>query len=322
MAKDYVNRAVTYIERKFRPVSRDNGWYESDCYYCGRRMKMGYNYAENRFKCWACPARGNLLEFVQEVEDLSTFSRVVAFLKDFDPASIQQITRLAKLAHRVKKTVKASGLTYPAGFIPLYMADYYSSGQRVIDYINRIGLDPEVLAAKGFGYVPPGVSDFEDRLIIPFYDNECRLVYYIGRTISKTDPFRYKNMHGEVLGTQDLLYNMQALYEYDTVRVVEGWADAETLGPNSVAYLTSGMSPKQWSLLINSPVKTLQFFPDLGWYNQVKAMVLPYLDRFTIYVVDPAHMSHLPGKDANEWGKHACMLALNKTPELTYSQCL
>lgn len=322
MKVDHVNRAVTYIERKFSPVSRNNGWYECDCYYCGRKMKMGYNYASNAYKCWACPARGSLIEHVQDVEDISTFRETLRFLATFEPANVKQITKLAKLSYRVRKNIKATGLKYPTGFVPLYLADQLVSGSKVLDYIKGIGLDAEVLAAKGFGYVPPGIQEFENRLIIPFYDNYGCLVYYIGRTISKREPARYKNMVSEGVGTQDLLYNMQAIYEYDTIRVVEGWADAETLGPNSVAYLTSSMSHKQWSLLINSPVKNLQFFPDKGWYKQVKTMVLPYLDRFNIWVVDPDNFSHLSGKDANDWGKHECMLALSKTPQTTYMTCL
>lgn len=312
-------RAITYLELRYKIVPANNGWVETSCQYCGKWRKMGFNYQESRFKCWSCQARGSLLQYVQDEKDFSDFKETAKFLMEYDEAAVKISTPLERTLHRAKKARQVSSVKLPEGFTHLSLAADFDYGRKVLQYIRKIGLNATDLASRGFGYVPDNDSDFAERLIIPVY-REGLMIYWLGRTLADSK-LRYRNMQStEDVSAGSLLYNEDCLHSHKVVNVVEGWADAETLGHNSVAYLRNNLSEVQWRILYDSKVQELRFFPDADYYKDTLRFALPYIDRFAIYVADTRKLAAMGGKDVNNWGKASCELLLDITPRLTYKQ--
>ncbi len=221
--------------------NEDSGQLKYDCPACAEdkglidtdgKHNLEINYFKNRFNCWACGktnhmhgpieklvkrygTKHNLADFMlikPEEEEIEEYldnikrDRVIALPEEF-------------------RLLKDSNETHPRYKWAMY-------------YLRQRGITDEIIDKYNIGFVSEGL--YRDRIIIPSYDSNGILNFFIARSFNDRIKPKYLNPSVE---KQDLIFN-EKLLNYDaTIFLVEGAFDHIVI-PNSVPLLGKVLHPK------------------------------------------------------------------------------
>lgn len=230
--------------------------------------------AKKRFHCFGCGAKGNILEFVAEMEGLdrkSELRKAAAKLAAISGTPLAEGERkdgrsVARRARTRDRSKPAEGPKPPAppalernpGCYPLKFIEYDHP------YLAGRGIDPKRAEEFGIGFYE-GKGSMRGRIVIPIEDwwpddpEENRLVAYIGRwpgdDVPKGEP-RYRTP--KEFQKHQVLYNLHRIVGAKHAYVVEGCFDAVALhafGFPAVALMGNSISPEQVELLWRAGVR-------------------------------------------------------------------
>ena len=317
-------KSFTYFNSNFNLKKTSKGWYTFDCPFCGKSHKMAVNFGIGFAKCWVCEWRGNVYEFVKDFENVS-FSDAKYKIQTIKPSAIK-VEDIIATSNAIRQEV--SGVDLPIGYKGILDGDGIMA-QRAREYLMGRGFDLDRLDRMGIGYVShkqevEPSDDYFGYIIIPFL-SMGELVYYIGRDFIGNF-LRYKNPLKEQtgVGKGDVLFNEDALHLYETAFIVEGWADAVTIGENGVSTQGWSLSQRQKRLIMSSEVDRLVFVPDAGVDGTGKSFYEKALESATsfinsgkeVYVLDLNVLDS--GKDINELGKDVIMGLYNSSEPMDF----
>lgn len=202
---------------------------------------------KNIFQCFACRARGNVLDFVAAMEQCSIreaalrlqqwFGVRASGLRFYPAAAGRQDGELVR---------KEEGRNLPLRFALTGVEPNHP-------YLAQRGIDPSTAAEFGVGFYPgPGLMS--RRIVIPIRNLHGQLVAYAGRALDDRPP-KYKLPRGFRKALE--LFNLQraAVPGGKTVIVVEGYFDCMRIHqagfPRVVALMGSSLSAAQESGLLH-----------------------------------------------------------------------
>ncbi|NBB94653.1 MAG: DNA primase [Planctomycetes bacterium] len=212
------------------------------------------------YKCFACGAGGNALQFVMNVEKLS-FPEAVRTLADRQAIPLPKDTAQAP---QTEGGVSKNDLAAVCEFAMTYFAAQLRqpAGKAALDYVHGRGMTDESIEAFGLGYAPDrwdslikaaaqkGIGEgqlvsaglvrrrdsggcydyFRNRLMFPIHDTAGRVAGFGGRALSAEERAKYLNSPESALfDKSSMLYGLQFARE-GIVRsrqavVVEGYFD-------------------------------------------------------------------------------------------------
>lgn len=186
-----LNFVVDRIYENCKRVKRRDNSYNFECPVCGEGKSAGkkrrgfYFTAENYFFCQNCQRSWSTINWIIEVER-STFKDVVEEARKYDNTVTEVLMR------KQEPVVKKNAPSLPYDSINLFdpiQLQYYRSNedvQRALKYINSRRLNTAINRPKAF-YM--SLTDFihKNRLCIPFYDADGKIVYYQSRAITPQD---------------------------------------------------------------------------------------------------------------------------------------
>ena len=313
---------VAYFQYHHGIRKHSNHWYAFECTFCNDgKKKMAVNPHYENVKCFKCGYSDNVTNYVMGDQGLS-YGQAKRYVLNLDIDHI----KLSMLDNTNGSTHKVTLIDLPKGFIPLNQGDGVLS-DRARKYITDRGLNLSLLTKMGVGYVKTSNEDDPDedyfgRIIIPF-KRRGRLIYYVGRDFLGTQYLRYKNPKESVvgIGKSQLLYNEDALFQYDDVWLFEGWSDALTVGQNATASLGWKLSPTQIHKLRGGNYKNLIYVPDAGKlpngslvYHQAINQAAQLIDYKRIKILDLNPFGK--NMDANKLGLSKLLSVEQKTPYL------
>jgi len=212
------------------------------CPYCRHhKRKMSVNTERDVYKCWICDVHGRKIRRV--IKRFGSYAQ----LKDWDRLSGKEdITEFDKLFDDiVKKNIK-NYLTLPEEFVTLTGGNKELSSMRALNYLKNRNITQEDIVKWKIGYCLRG--QFEGRIIVPSFDMEGRVNYFIARSF--TDDWRkYLNPSA----SRDIIFNHLFVDWNKDVVLVEGAFDAIVAGPNSIPMLGSTLRVN--SLLFQEIIK-------------------------------------------------------------------
>jgi DNA primase len=282
-------------------------------------MAVSFNW--ERVKCWKCGYNENILQFVMELEDVR-YGRAKEIINNTAPSDFN-----LDVFEELPNIRKFDTVQLPVGFNTILEGEGIL-GKRARNYMKARGYDLEKLDMMGFGYCNKHDEDyyldFFGRIIVPF-KADGRLVYYIGRTFMEGEE-RYKNPPTDTFGVGkgDLIFNEDAINIQKRCMVVEGWADALTLGDEGISTQGWSLSSTQKTKMLRGTCETYVFVPDKGFYLEAVKTALDFIEEKKVYVVETDNiLPHYPHKkDANELGLENILEELDKTPPLTLSKAM
>jgi DNA primase len=225
---------------KYRMHSSDKGQISFDCPVCSYDIKsldhgdgkgnLEVNYKDEVFKCWSCAesheTHGSLYRLIKKFGTLKQLKRY-EILKPDD----------VRVIEATKKEIKM-----PQEFIPLNnvsdgfkMTHYYKQAK---NYLNKRNVDDKIIRKYNIGFCYEG--PYANRIIIPSYDQERELNYFIARSYLERTKMKYKNPEVE---KETIIWNECLVDWSKRIYLVEGAFDSIFL-PNSIAMLGKYISDK------------------------------------------------------------------------------
>jgi DNA primase len=227
-----------------RKHNEDTGQVAFDCPACSDEKGMAdgdgkgnleINYNRGMFKCWSCGETHNM------------HGPVIKLLKKYaTPKNIRDYLLVKPDADLISNKERPKIiLTLPEGYKKLSECtekDYKS--QQALAYLYKRGITDEIIEDYEIGYTYRG--KYFNRVIIPSYDSEGELNYFIARWFtSEYTKLKYLNPEVE---KQEIIFNEGKINWDSTIYIVEGATD-HIVTPNSVPLLGKFLSPQLLELL-------------------------------------------------------------------------
>lgn len=231
--------------------SADNGMLDGD-----GKGNLEINYNLNMFKCWSCQETNHMHGPIKKL------------LKKYaSPKNIRDYFLINPDADIVfGKKHKDFIVTLPEGYKKLSdcnASDYKAN--LALNYLKERGITEDIIKEFDIGYTYRG--KFFNRIIIPSYDLNGELNYFVGRWFSKdyTDA-KYLNPDTE---KQEIIFNEGKLNLDATIYIVEGATD-HIVVPNSIPLLGKILPSKILELLHDNAMGYIVIVLDADAYEDAK----------------------------------------------------
>ena len=250
-----------------RKHNEDTGQVAFDCPACSDEKGMvdgdgkgnlEINYNRGMFKCWSCGETHHM------------HGPVIKLLKKYaTPKNIRDYLLVKPdtdlITNRDKPKII---LTLPEGYKKLSECtekDYKS--QQALAYLRERGITDEIIEEYEIGYTYRG--KFFNRVIIPSYDSEGELNYFIARWFPR-EYTKLKYLNPEV-EKQEIIFNEGKINWDSTIYIVEGATD-HIVTPNSVPLLGKFLSPQLLELLHDKAQGFIVIVLDDDAYDDAKRL--------------------------------------------------
>jgi len=236
------------------------------CPFCNhRKKKLEIDLTSQDWHCWVCDAKGRKLS--------SLFSRLK--VKNPRTNEVREIYKgETKKSSYNQKEDDIPNLSLPIEFRPLYLPSTskfdldYNSAKRYL--INR-GINHSLIVKYGIGFCSYG--DYGGYIIIPSYDFDDRLNYFIARTYIEDNPYKYKNPPV----SRDVIVFENQINWTQPITLVEGAFDAISVRRNAIPTLGKVIPDKLMNRIFMSDVKHINMIFDRDAYKKS----LEYTNYFT-----------------------------------------
>ena len=235
---------------------------------------LSVSFTDNLFHCFGCEAKGSILDFVAQMEEVSILeaARMIAGWCGVPLNTERSLDQPPREA--VEEGNKPLGFTLTLD--PTY------------PYLFERGLTPELIETFGVGYCGGGI--LQGRIAIPIHDAKSTLVAYAGRWASSDVPRgTQKYLLPRGFKKSKVLFNYQRVVGANHLVIVEGYWSVfrlYALKVPAVALMGRTLSKEQEDLLVHSGARLLTLLLDRdepGW--RATAELLPRLsDKFFVRV--------------------------------------
>jgi DNA primase len=206
----------------------NRGQISFNCPVCddGRdKHNLEVNYIDNVYKCWSCG------------DYEGTHGSLGKIFDKYGNRKQKKLYQVLKPETVVKREKKKKTLKLPDSFTLFKDSSHvYPIRRQAMNYLKNRGITDEIIEKYGIGFCDTG--DHAGRIVIPSYDKNDNLNYYIARSWNPMSRAKYKNPEAE----KDKIIFWENLIDWNKdVYLVEGAFDGLFLD-NSIPMLGKHMS--------------------------------------------------------------------------------
>lgn len=303
--KNTIDKLYSYFLNRLNMRNYRRGWLKGDCPSCGKHDKFGINLHKDKTNCFVCDFHLSPLSLVMYIENISTYEEVKKVLNNYNDR---------EYIEPAFEEIPIVDVNLPEGYTNIALGDNFVA-TRAREYIKSRGFKVLNASMKGWGYCTEG--EYFGYIILPFYV-KGKLVYFNARRYIGSGP-KYKNPPIEQVGIGKslIIYNIDALYLYKDVYLIEGLFNAETLGNNAIASGGKKVSAAQISIINKSPVEDITIVLDPDAKREAVNLVGKFMYHKNVKLV------YWEGdKDINDLGKKATLKIIEKFNFLNYNDFL
>lgn len=289
---------------------KSKGNYSAHCPFCNhRKQKLEINLDKDspNYQCWACWVCGEK-------------GRSVKALLNHLHISSEEIGNVLQFAHKKSKfetdgesTVNHSVIQLPSEFESLYVADIRSlEANRFRQYLYRRGVTDNDFIKYNIGYCSTG--KYQNRVIIPSYDANNILNYFIARSLDPNAYLKYLNPDVE----KDRIIPFENCINWnEPIILCEGVFDALAIRRNVVPLLGQSISSALLTKIIKNPVPEIYVCLD----NEKQALnnALRHCERL-LSLGRKVYLVKTLKKDPSETGFVEMTKILQQSEELTFEK--
>jgi DNA primase len=278
------------------------------CPFCKHhKRKMSLNFAKGKYKCWVCDVSGNIRKLVRKKANYENFQK----WKLLD-GEVDLNTNLDDL---FAETVEMGEeiLSIPEKFVSLTNNEELISRKKALNYLKKREIDQQDILYWKIGFCFDG--EYKDRIVIPSFNINGDLNYFIGRSITGSKFNKYKLPQA----SKDIIFNeLNIDFDHDII-LVEGIFDAIKAGQNSVPLLGSTLREenKLFQKIVNYDTAVyMALDPDATKKeNEI-------IRKLINYGVETYKIDILPYKDAGEMSKQEFQKRKQNAKLMTYETLL
>ena len=293
--------AVENVLGKSYKRAKDN--YAFTCPFCNhRKPKLEINLntndkGENPWECWVCETKGR------------TIRSLLKQLKISGPRAqevLQYIKKGEEVEYQVVKTIEL-----PKEFQPLFTAPTTSFSANIArKYLYDRGITDNDIMKYNIGYCIAG--EFNDRIIIPSYDQNNQLNFYVARSFNRSYA-KYKNP--EV--SKDIIVFENLINWNQPIIICEGVFDAMAIRRNAIPILGKNISKALLKKIVSSKVKEIYIALDKDALKKAVKFCEQFISMGKkVYLVD------MEEKDPSEMGFKSFTNHIQDAEELDLSSLL
>jgi DNA primase len=259
-----------------------NGESAFHCPFCNHhKKKLQVNLDTQKWHCWVCNKGGHKVSILlrkvnasREIikEALKLLDEYVSYSKD-------------------KEEVTEYQVSLPQFYKPLWKKNDDPLYKNALSYLNGRGIGAREILRYSIGYCDGG--EYRDRIIIPSYDGDGKLNYFMARDMFPNSKFKYKNppMSKDTVGFE-LFINWD-----EPIVLCEGIFDAISIRRNAIPLFGKFPSKTLVKRLVEKKVKKIYVALD----EDAKQDAVK-LTKFLMDYGIEAYLLELGHKDPSELG--------------------
>jgi DNA primase len=211
------------------------------------------NYSRHVYKCWACS------------ETNGTHGPLGKLFDKYGTKKQKKVYELIKPEELKKEEVWRPKLRLPEGFTKFSDSNpIFIPHREAMNYLTSRGITNEIIERFGIGYTVKG--DFAFRIVVPSYNKEGELNYFVARAWANKK-MKYKN---PAVPKDEIIFNESLINWEKDVYLVEGAFDSFFL-ENSIVMLGKVMSKLLFETLYNNAKGNIIICTDGdAWENGLK----------------------------------------------------
>ena len=272
------------------------------CPFCHHnKKKMEINIVTQYWHCWVCNAAGRKLTVL------------------FRKLNVQRekISKLVKLIDDVeykptKTTTDTPVLQLPEGYRPLWKLQEMSPEYRnAVHYLKGRNITIHDILKYRIGYCRKG--PYKGKIIIPSYDANGSLNYFVARAYYTEDKFKHKNPPA----SKDIVgFELHINWKMPII-LVEGAFDAIAIKRNCIPLFGKTISNTLKKRIVEKGVKDIYICLDLDARKQALETAEYFMSNgLNVYFVD------ITGKDPSELGFEKIKRILELTTRMSSEQLM
>ena len=251
---------------------------------------------ENPWQCWVCGTKGRTIRSLLKHLNLTR-------------AEAENVLQYVKRGEEQEETTKKI-VRLPEEFEPLELASHSSIyANRVRKYLYARGLTDIDFVRYGIGYCMKG--KYADRVIIPSYDENNALNYFVARSLNSGTYLKYVNP--DIDKSNCIIF--ENLINWDEpVILCEGVFDAMAIRRNAVPLLGQNISPALMKKIITSSCPDIYMTLDRDAVKRALKHCETFLSMGKrVFFIEPSE------KDPSEEGFRKFTEQVQQAKELTFS---
>lgn len=275
------------------------------CPFCHHhKKKLQINLKTQYWHCWVCDAKGRKIQRL--LKRLHVDSRKLKKIYEIygdDYIVYSKDTEDEKVELRLPNEFQ-SLLKVPKGKInPVY--------RKALKYAKERGITKDDIRRYNIGYCDSG--HYANRIIIPSYDSDNRLNYFIARSVFSEEKFKYKN---PPVSKNVIIFENQINWN-EPITLVEGVFDALAVKRNAIPILGKFVPKKLNDAIFKNGVKGINILLD----EDAQQQALQYTMQFTNQGISTKNI--VPSdKDASDMGFSEVNSKLKESTKTDFSDII
>jgi DNA primase len=256
---------------------------------------------ENAWHCWISDKKGRSIS--------SLFKQLNLPKERFE--QLNRIIESSKYRVDVKETKTNQTIQLPTEYVPLWNKKNTPDYKNAIHYLSTRGITIFDILKYRIGYCEAG--EYSGKIIIPSYDKDGQLNYFVSRAYYKADKFKHKNpkISKDIIGFEMLINWNQPII------LCEGSFDAIAIKRNAIPLFGKIIQPALQKKIIEERVKNIYICLDADALKNALAIAERFMgEGLNVYFVE------LANEDASELGFEQITEILENTDLLTFERVM
>ncbi len=233
-----------------------------DCPVCSYDIKnlergdgkgnLEVNYRYGVYKCWVCAetheTHGSIYKLIKKYGTPKQLKKYELLRPDDTEDSTKRVYKQVRLP---KEFIPFKDASMGLKLTPQY--------KQALAYIKKRNITDLMLQIYNIGFCYNGL--YENRIIIPSYDEEKRLNYFVARSYLSKTKLKYKNPEAQ---KEIIIFNENLINWDETIYIVEGAFDSIFI-PNAIPMLGKFMSDHLFKKLYENAKKIVIVLDPDAW---------------------------------------------------------
>jgi len=216
-----------------------NGEIAFHCKFCNHhKKKLQINLENQKWHCWVCNSGGQ--KIVQLLKKLNVSQNIIKNVLELLDEYVSY--------DKQKEKETQHGLSLPKCYKPLYKHSESLVRKHALNYLKKRGITQREIIRYQIGYCDDGL--YQNRVIIPSYDKEGNINYFVARDIFPDSKMKYKN---PPVSRDIIPFELFVSWEHPIV-LCEGVFDAIAIKKNAIPLLGKVPSKKLIMKIMESGV--------------------------------------------------------------------
>ena len=299
------NKLVYLIDRvlssKGQKLKKQNEYMYWSPFVSHHKPKLQINIITQKWHCWISNQGGHKL--------YQLFKKV--------NATHEQLTELRGIVGESKslssnlEKVKEKVCVLPKEFLSLHHSHNSTTYKHAIFYLNKRGITKEDILKYGIGYCEEGM--YTNRIIIPSYDEDGKLNYFIARDIFPNSNMKYKN---PPMSKDTVVFELFINWN-EPIVLVEGSFDAIAVRKNVIPLLGKFPLKSLVKKLITKKVKKVYVALDSDAKKDSAKLVQFLMDNGI-----ESYLLNMNEKDPSELGFENFWKRIKQTEKSTFTDII